>query len=121
VPLRFPLKIENAKSVRMFCCLYRLCGRKSLQNNLFEDQDSIHDSTPPSSSPKSNRTKPRLPLTEAEREDLWEDFFNLTRILEKLKERCDIESNNKKKNNLEKRIVKCEKEAVEIATLLKIL
>ena len=97
-------------------------GRKSLQNNLFEDEDSIHDTTPSSSSPKSDTSrKPRLPLTEAEREDRWEDFFNLTRILEKLKERCETETNDKKKKNLEKRIIKCEKEAVEIATLLKIL
>jgi hypothetical protein len=109
----------------MFLCLYRfyskLCGRNTISNDLFEDQDSIHDSTPSSLSPKSNRIKPRLPLTEAERENLWEDFFNLTRILEKLKERCDTETNDKKKKNLEKRIVKIEKEAVEIATLLKIL
>ena len=109
----------------MFLCLYRLysklCGRNTLSSDLFEDQDSIHDSTPSSLSPKSNRTKSRLPLTEAEREDLWEDFFDLTRILEKLKERYDVEINDKKKKNLEKRIVKCEKEAVEIATLLKIL
>ena len=107
----------------MFLCLYRLysklCGRNTHSNNIFEVEDSIHDSTP-SSSPKSTR-KPKKTLTETEREDLWEDFFNLTRILEKLKERCDTETNDKKKKNLEKRIVKCEKEAVEIATLLKIL
>jgi hypothetical protein len=110
----------------MFFCLYRLyskiCGRNTLSNNLFEDQDSIHDSTPSSSPPTTQKSrKPKKTLTETEREDLWEDFFNLTRILEKLKERCEAETNDKKKKNLEKRIVKCEKEAVEIATLLKIL
>jgi len=108
----------------MFFCLYRLCSKRCGRNiceDVFEENVSIHDSTP-SSSPKSDRTrKPKKILTEAEREDLWEDFFNLTRILEKLKERYDIEINDKKKKNLEKRIVKCEKEAVEIATLLKIL
>jgi len=108
----------------MFFCLYRLCSKRCGRNipceDLFEE-DSIHDSTP-SSSPKSDRSrKPKKILTDVEREDLWEDFFDLTRILEKLKERSDVEINDKKKKNLEKRIVKCEKEAVEIATLLKIL
>jgi hypothetical protein len=106
----------------MFLCLYRLCGRNRLSNNLFEDEDSIHDSTPSSSPPATQKSrKLKKTLTETEREDLWEDFFNLTRILEKLKERYEAETNDKKKKNLEKRIVKCEKDAVEIATLLKIL
>jgi len=107
-----------------FWTSWTCCGRNrrnSLYDNLFEDEDSIHDSTPSSSPEIVKKSTKKKQLTETEREDLWEDFFNLTRIIEKITERIETESNDTKKKNLERVLLKREGEAICAATILGIL